>query len=61
MIPSQYPEAVEETRDQDQALEYDENLLITREYTHVDSSDENELHRLGYYWPAQIAATPSMK
>ena len=54
-----HPEAIEETQE-NKLEEYDEHLFITREYTHVDSS-EDELHRLGYYWPAQLAATPSMK
>lgn len=38
----------------------DEQLLITREFTHVDSSD-CDLHRLGYYWPAQVAALPLVR
>ena len=40
--------------------QFDEHLLITREFTHVDSSDY-ELHRLGYYWPAQVAALPLVR
>lgn len=39
---------------------FDEHLLITREYTHVDSS-EQDLHRLGYYWTTQAAAFPLVK
>lgn len=42
------------------AEQCDENLLIIREFTHVDSSD-CDLHRLGYYWPAQMAALPLVK
>lgn len=40
--------------------QFDEHLLITREFTHVDSSDE-DLHRLGYYWTMQAAALPLVR
>ena len=40
--------------------QFDEHLLITREFTHVDSSDY-DLHRLGYYWTAQAAAFPLVR
>jgi len=39
---------------------FDEHMLITREFTHVDSSEE-DLHRLGYYWSAQAAAFPLIR
>lgn len=40
--------------------QYDEHLLITREFTHVNFSD-HDLHRLGYYWTMQVAALPLVK
>lgn len=39
---------------------FDEHLLITREFTHIDSS-EQDLHRLGYYWTAQSAVLPLVR
>lgn len=37
---------------------FDEHLLITREFTRVDS-DDGDLHRLGFYWPSSVAAQPT--
>ena len=39
---------------------YDEQYLITREFTHVDSTD-SELRRLGYFWPTQVSILPLVK
>ncbi len=38
---------------------YDEHFLIVREFTRVDFSENDELHRLGYYWPSSVAAQPT--
>jgi len=38
---------------------YDEHFLITREFTRVDFSEDDDLHRLGYYWPSSAAAQPT--
>lgn len=38
-----------------EGIPFDEHLLISNEFTSVDTS-EYDLHRLGYYWPALVAA-----